>query len=154
MNNNKHSRLSLVDIWLIMINRNSSMVKQRCYLDANISEHNWIDESWCKHPNVSNISSINSGMIARRKNHRVSWLYCHVCQSLKLLIVMLLSLQIFNYHSFMILTKYTTRRQYYLPQPFARLREMVLPVWIMAWRRTGDKPSSANAYIRHSASMS
>ena len=50
------------------------MVKHRRYLDANISKYNWKDESWCKHPNVSTNSSINSGMIARKlkKNHHVS----------------------------------------------------------------------------------
>ena len=40
MNINKHRRLCLLDIWLIMIKRNISMVKHECYLEANISKHN------------------------------------------------------------------------------------------------------------------
>ena len=107
MNINKHPRLCLLDMWLIMINRNISMAKHGCYLDANISKHNWIDDSWCKHPNVSTNSWINSGMIAQKLKKSSCFLdYIVMCADFqKILIVMRLSLQIFRYHSLMLLTK-------------------------------------------------
>ena len=144
MDINKHSRLWLLDIWLIIINRNTSMLKHRCYLDANISKHNWLNESWCKHRNVSRNSSINSGLMARKpKKFTVfPWLYCHMCRYLNISHLNGTFTTNFKYHSLMIFTKCTTRRQHYRTQPFARLREMVLPVYFRVVARLNISLSS------------